>query len=373
MQDNRHFEPEDLATDPSFQRWQLHDDPVEASIWQEWLVQNPDRKESIEKASVLLNSIRVGYAEEPEGNRTVSDREVQEEIHRLYQSIDAPRVLSVKWFQRTPVRYGMAASVLVILGLFGWYLLHPFRAQTEVTYGELVAQAHNPLKEVINTSASPLVVNLPDKSTILLYPRSRVSYSSHFSGVRREVYLLGEAFFEVSKNPLKPFYVYADGLVTKVLGTSFLVQTNERAGQVKVIVKTGKVSVFARNQMPSPEQKEDYKLGGTVLTPNQQVVFSAEETRLVKSVVQDPALLKKSIQKESFNFKRTPITNVFATLEQAYSIKIIYDEELMKNCYLTATLYDEPLFEKLDLICRTINADYEQLDGYIVINSPGCN
>jgi transmembrane sensor len=152
-----------------------------------------------------------------------------------------------------------------------------------------------------------------------------------------------------------------------------VVQTNETTKQVKVVVKTGKVSVYAQNQAPSDRQKEDYKLGGTVLTPNQQIVFSAEDTRLVKSLIKQPALLEKAAQKQSFAFKRTPIADVFAALEQAYSIRIIFDEDLMNDCYLTATLSDEPLFDKLDLICRTINARYDQLDGYIVVDSKGCH
>ena len=44
----------------------------------------------------------------------------------------------------------------------------------------------------------------------------------------------------------------------------------------------------------------------------------------------------------------------------------------MKECYLTATLPDEPLFEKLQLICNTIDASYEQIDGQVVVHSKGC-
>lgn len=372
MQDYRNLEPEELAADSSFQRWKLAGDPVVSAFWDEWLLQNPDQKEQVEKAHFLLTAISSQTEQRINKQAQLSDREIQHEISQLYKSLDRQKPEPVRWLQFTPARYGMAASLLILLGLFGWYVLKPANTKRDVTYSELVAQVTSPLDEVQNTTDKPVMVSLPDQSSILLYPKSRISYPKQFLGTRREVYLAGEAFFKVSKNPSRPFYVYANSLVTKVLGTSFMVQTNEAAKQVKVVVKTGKVSVYAQDQEAATNQKEDYKLGGTVLTPNQQVVFSEKDTRLVRSLVNEPALLQKETQKLSFSFKRAPIADVFAALEKAYNIDIVFDEEAMKNCYLTASLADESLFDKLALICHTINASYDQLDTYIVIDSKGC-
>jgi transmembrane sensor len=374
MQDYRNFEPEELAIDPSFQRWKLVNDPIESDFWKDWLVQNPDKEELVDKASYLLNTLNGVYAQFPQKQATISDREVQNEIQRLSHSLESRDKPSVKWYQFRPLQYGMAASIAILLGLFWQYTLHPTTAKKgNVTYDELIAQVSKPLQEVANTTNAPRQIQLPDGSTIVLKPKGRVSYPENFQGTIREVYLVGEAFFQVHKDPGKPFYVYADGLVTKVLGTSFTVQTFEDNKQVKVVVKTGKVSVFAGNQTTVTQQKEDYKLGGIVLTPNQQIVFSPVDTRIIKSLVAEPALLEKPAQKQPFSFKGTPIAEVFATLEKAYGIRIVFDEEIMKACYLTASLDDEPLFEKLDLICNTINARYEQLDAHIIINSKGCD
>ncbi|WP_138990178.1 FecR family protein [Larkinella sp. C7] len=373
MQDYRNFEPEELAIDPSFQRWKLLDDPAERDFWKEWLVQNPDKEELVDKAYQLLSTLNDVYTRFPGERATVSDREVQNEIQRLSQAIDSHEKPSVRWFRPEWVRYGMAASIVLMLGLFWQYGIRSKEPKSgNVTYDELVAQVSNPLREVANTTNASRQVQLPDGSTLVLKPKSRVSYSDPFPGTTREVYLVGEAFFQVHKDPNKPFYVYANGLVTKVLGTSFTVQTFEDNKQVKVVVKTGKVSVFAGNQATVTQQKEDYKLGGIVLTPNQQIVFTPTDTRIVKSLVAEPALLEKPVQKQPFSFRRTPIAEVFATLEKAYGIRIVFDEEIMKSCYLTASLEDEPLFEKLDLICNTINARYEQLDAHIIVNSDGC-
>lgn len=374
MQEYRDLDPEELVLDSSFQRWQLDNDPAATAFWQDWLGKYPDKTELVDKAAMLLISLHNTYGPQFTERLPVSDQEIQHEISRLHHSLDKQTspVVSPKWFQLAPIRYGMAASILVVMGLFSWYLLHPTSHKTGVTYTDLVAQVSEPLSEVSNTTSAPRLVTLPDHSTILLYPESRVSYTNSFAGSRREVYLSGKGFFEVKKNPAKPFYVYANGLVTKVLGTSFTVQAFDGDRQMKVVVRTGRVAVYAQEEMPDSNQPDSYALDGIVLTPNQQIVFSPERTQLVKSLVDNPVPLEQTLPKQTLAFKRTPIADVFATLTQTYGVQIVFDEEVMRACYLTASFANEPLFEKLDLICHTINASYKQVDGTIIISSNGC-
>ncbi|GAB3775574.1 FecR family protein [Spirosoma horti] len=374
MQEYRDLAPEELALDSSFQRWQLDNDPAATALWQEWLTQHPDKTELVDKAATMLLSLHNTYGQHFTERLPISDQEIQDEVSRLRHSLDKPKtpVVPVSWFQFAPARYGMAASILVVLGLFGWYLLHPTTSKTGVTYTDLVAQVTEPLSEVSNTTDAPQRVTLPDQSTIMLYPKSRVSYANRFSGSKREVYLSGKGFFEVMKNPSKPFYVYANGLVTKVLGTSFTVQAFDGDQQMKVVVRTGRVAVYAQKQLPPSNQPETFKLDGIVLTPNQQIVYSPAQTQLIKSLIENPVPIEQALPKQTLAFKRTPISDVFAALNQSYGIQIVFDEEVMRACYLTASFANEPLFEKLDLICHTINASYKQVDGTIIISSNGC-
>ncbi len=376
MQDYRHVEPEALAADPSFQRWQLFQNPNDEAFWNEWIRQNPDQEKLVEKAAFLLKTVSNAYQPRLGENASITDQEVQAEIRQLHRAIQETDDSRVKWFQLTPVRYGMAASVLILLGLFGWNLYRPVNLKQPVTYQELVATAANPLSEVINVTGKTVQISLPDRSTVTLYPKSRVSYDKRFTGLKREVYLSGKAYFNVTKDPSKPFYVYAANLVTRVLGTSFIVQAYEGDRQMKVVVRTGRVSVSTPNREGGIRPKGTGSVADVVLTPNQQIIVSSTETRVVqriKSLVAEPVELDQTAQKQPLRFKRTPIADVFAALGQLYGIEIIFDAELMKNCYLTASLADEPLFDKLDLICHTINARYEQVDGTIVIASKGCN
>ncbi|TLU99442.1 FecR family protein [Dyadobacter luticola] len=366
MPNYRNFLPEELAADTSFRKWILFNDPVQEALWLEWLELNPDKTDVVNKAKDFLAVTEEGFDQ-------ISDEEVANEIYRLSHAIGEKKAQkSSIWMWFKPNWYHMAASVLLLIFAGWWFNKQTTSQQQSDQYKAILSQINEPLVEEKNTSDKAKLIILEDGSSVLLQPASRITYPKKFESGKREVFLNGEAFFEVAKNPDKPFYVYARTLATKVLGTSFKVSAFDEEREVKVVVKTGKVSVFPMTKEALETQHADDKLAGMVLTPNQQITYVAGELRLTRSLVPDPKLLELPIQRQSFDFKGTPITEVFETLEKSYGVKIIFDAEVMQNCYLTASLSDEPLFEKINLICRTIGAEYEQMDASIIVSSKGC-
>jgi hypothetical protein len=308
---------------------------------------------------------------------SISQQEIRSLIQKTVQLIekkkeDGAEVLSsgikplkIAFFQHTWFR--LAASFLLLFAL-GWLVYE--RYQTDNLYDKFVTDNKSKLIEVINNGVNSQIVQLNDGSKVTLNAGSRISYEASFSGNNRIVYLTGEAFFEVVRNPQKPFLVYANELVTKVLGTSFSVKANKFDKQVVVEVKTGKVSVSAQKGF---NEKAD-KFKGLILTPNQKVVYDREVEQLTKSLVAEPILVlqEKEVQMMDFNFDDTPANDVFEVLENAYGIHIIYDADLLKNCPVTAPLSDQNLYKKLKIICKAIEAEYELIDGQIIIQSKGC-
>ncbi len=305
---------------------------------------------------------------------TLPPARVRHNIRRITEATQpAVEPLNPERRYTLPVWRWAAAAVLVIgMAWLGWDQYQRVSDPTTRIYQELTTSAATPLEEVTNTTSDNKLVMLTDGSSVLLLPNSRISFPREFnSHAQREVYLTGEAFFEVAKNPEKPFFVYANNIITKVLGTSFTVKAT-KDDQINVIVKTGKVSVFTRSDKERVEKQQSKQLAGLVLTPNQRMVFDQEDGRLLRSLVDSPTILDIPIQRAMFEFSGTPINRVFAALERAYGVEIVFDEEVMKNCFLTASLDDEPLFEKLSMICRTLDAHHEQMDGKIIITSKGC-
>ena len=367
MPDYRIYLPEALAADPSFRRWVLYSDPANAAFWTEWLTQNPDKQETVLRATHLLHFTESAFD-------AISDEEIAYEINRLSVALaekseqgDSVRVISLR-----PRWYQVAAAVLMLLGL-GWWLTAQFgKSKPAIAYQEVLDKISTPLMVEENQTSRPRFVSLPDGSTVLLQPQSRLTFPAHFDGTKRDVFLAGEAFFEVAKNPQKPFFVYAGRLVAKVLGTSFNVSAYQPTGDVKVVVKTGKVSVFPLQKETLTRQQAINELNGIVLAPNEQITLTNNELHLTRATISDPKTLELPIQRESFVFKATPIKEVFDALEKSYGVRFVFDENRMKNCYLTASLSDEPLLEKLSLICKTIGAEYQQTGNEIIINSLGC-
>jgi len=205
-------------------------------------------------------------------------------------------------------------------------------------------------------------------------PNAAVSYSAAFvQNHKREVFLSGEAFFEVRKDKANPFFVYANDLVTRVVGTSFTIKSSSE--RVEVIVRTGKVAVMQAKDLAGNELGvPGIDMPGTVmlLTPNQQVVFTAERPVLERSITENPVAIAHAVAKPDFTFDNQPVAEVFRLMQETYGIPILYDSVRLGNCSLSVALRDEPFFDKLGIICSTIEASYQVTDGQVVITGQGC-
>ncbi len=263
---------------------------------------------------------------------------------------------------RAPALRWAAAAVLVPAAV-GLALLTPGRWTRPST-----PAAPGPWTLRANGTAQPQAFALQDGSAVTLYPGSSLKYRPGLAGPRREVYLVGQAFFKVHKNPAQPFLVYTNEVVTTVLGTSFMVKAF--AGRsATVAVREGRVSVQARAGAQLAATPLRPAATGVVLLPNQEVVYSPAEKQLRRHLVAEPVVLVPHL----FEFKKRPVAEVLAALRDAYGVDIIYDQAQLAHCTVTITFYDESLFNKLDLLCKALDASYQKIDdAQIRFISSGC-
>ena len=356
----RKYRFEDFARDERFRQWVIDHDPESALFWEEWLTQNPDCADTVQLAKALLLAL--------EDNTTPLN---ETELDQITEAVlNEPQRPQLSFWKNTAFR--MAASILLVVGL-GFavytYFNHPKSLLSNLTDSSTLKKDN--YQERTNQTALTQTINLEDGSIITLYPKSSIRYPKPFDATRREVFLNGKAFFDIAKNPQKPFWVYTQHISTQVLGTSFMVDAFADAKEAKVEVKTGKVSVYTRKDLEKAKETQQHVMAGVVLTPNQQVAFVETEKRLLKSIVVAPQVIVEA-PKQEFIFDETPIAEVFDFLEKIYGLSVIYDAKNMEACYLTANLSDESLFDKLDLICKITHATYELVDGQIIIHSKGC-
>lgn len=229
-------------------------------------------------------------------------------------------------------------------------------------------------KRVYNEGRIPRQLTLADGSEVILQPESEilVSIRDDFNKSSREVRLKGEAFFSVKRDPEKPFIVYTNEVVTKVLGTSFNIRAYERDPEITVAVKTGKVSVYAGKGSRSG-QKQQSQSREVILTPNQQLVYHREREVAVKQLVEKPEIILPDSNLFRMQFENADVSEIFQVLEENYGIHIRYDKVLLNNCKLTTSMSDEGLYERIEVICKAIGASYSiDDDAVITIKSNGC-
>lgn len=262
---------------------------------------------------------------------------------------------------RGPARRWAAAALALSVGTLGWWLPRHQPARTaQAAPARWVQQT--------NSGARPTALRLADGSQVRLYPHSSLRYRTGLAGQRREVYLAGQACFKVTKDPAHPFLVYTDKLVTTVLGTSFMVTayTNQ---ENRVAVREGRVAVQRREGAVLTATPAHPAAGGLLLLPNQQTTYSASTRKLAKELVAAPVLLTK----EPLDFHDRPVVEVLAALEHAYGVSIVYDPAKLRECTITISFGDEPLFEQLDTLCSALNASYKLTDNtQILFESRGC-
>jgi transmembrane sensor len=365
------FTVEDFVWDTFFRQWVLSPTRETDTIWNDWTESNPEILERIHQAQTIVLSLRLHEAE-------IGDDEISQVVKQTITKIGQPvadtdqsryklPVFSIPWLQ-------FAASVALIL-LLGWvayaFLIKKETRQQAATESPMILN-EGALTEKINATDKAMTIKLEDGSHITLAPKGKIRYAGKFAEARREVYLEGEAFFEIAKDPDRPFLVYSNGLITKVLGTSFRIKAYDFSDEVTVEVKTGRVSVFAQSDPNVKEKASNRELEGVVLNPNQKIIYARAEVRMVKTLVEKPEIVVSKAETPQFEFEDTPASEVFTTIGKAYGIDILFDEELLKGCPLTATLDNQTLHEKLSIICKAVEANYEIMDGQIVVHSKGC-
>jgi transmembrane sensor len=368
-----HYIVEDFVWDVFFRQWVLSPTRETDIAWNEWIENNPEKSDIIQQAKSIVLSMRLN---EPE----ISEPEIREVINRTISRIHThspepalgEEVLRRPFYRAMWLQVAASAAFLIISTWIGYSFYN--KKESLLTGENTPTEARRDLLlvEKMNTTSSNLLVSLSDGSRITLSPKGRIRYPEQFIGANREVYLEGEAFFEISKDPDHPFFVYANGLITKVLGTSFRIKAYEQSDEVTVEVKTGRVSVFAQSDPDVVEKASNRELEGVVLNPNQKIIYAREEVRMIKTLVEKPEIVLPKTEVPQFEFEDTPVTEAFVSIGKAYGIDILFDEELLKGCPLTATLDNQTLHEKLTIICKAVEASYEILDGQVVIHGKGC-
>src|SRR5579872_5636301 len=191
----------------------------------------------------------------------------QEEVYED-EVYEQGAVRSVGWSKTR--WYGVAATILGMVGLFGWY---HYRLSAGVKKEML---AINWLQKATQPTKKS-VITLSDGTVVTLNSATNIKYPEKFGDSVREVYLDGEAYFDVVKDPLHPFIIHANKMNIRVLGTSFNVKSYQYESLSEATLIRGSIEVTLNDR------------------PSDRIILKPKE----KLIVQNNVLIKKQAEAAS--------------------------------------------------------------------------
>lgn len=355
------YSTEDFIQDEFFQHWIFAPNEENNQYWKTFLLHYPAQQSKVEEAREFLLAMRF-EREVPESVvqrikfnfNTAIDQFEAAQLQARHTAKEKPR--------RAPGRsvffrivYPVAASLLLAAICAAYFMV-----QRNSTFSVLQTLTLNQEKTPKGVQRH---ITLDDGTQVWLNANSVLKYPKDFSEKKnREVFLDGEAFFDVSENKEKPFIVRTSDLAIKVLGTAFNVRSYANDPVVETTLVRGKVSIA------SPAEDS---LHHVTLLPNQQALFSKDSKKIA---------LEETVNTEDYTawknglmvFDNKPFSYIKETLERWYDVSITMEDEKSLSCTFSAKFKDKTLQEVLDIFKNTESINY-WIDGdQVFINGRLC-
>ncbi len=360
---------ERLIENPLFFKWIFHPTEELNSYWRVYLEQNPEETDLIlEIKSKFEQYLKFKNKEIDDSNK----KKLAQKIIKQIELVDKKKERTL--FFRNAMKYAAVAILFFTIGSSLVYLymdsrqqeiivensVPPAHAQDPVliindkqeiqlntgeskldysTKGEIIVNQGNTLKTnkdsklpEINTLIIPYgsrsVITLADGSKVWLNAGSRLIYPSEFVDKKREVFLVGEAFFEVAKNADQPFLVKTADVEIKVLGTRFNVSAYPEDYSVQTALAEGSVELTRVNAGLLEKKIK--------LSPGELAYFNkkSKETLIYNVDVEYYTLWTEGL----FRFSNTDLSRIIRKLERYYNIRFQFDDPLKGTIQITGKL-----------------------------------
>lgn len=282
---------EDFVQDESFQRYIRDGSDADKVIWEEYLKLYPEKEKTLNEAKAIIDRLFV----------KISPVEFNHELEKFRSILEANKTGNKPENGTKFLRFAVAASVsaIVIVSL----LL-------------IVNTVFTPKPEVISIierstekgQRSNLI--LKDSTRIKMNAQSSLRFPKKFSDDIKEVYLEGEAFFDVKRDENRPFIVHVGDLDVKVLGTSFNIRYYPNEETLDISLVSGKVEVIRNGNVE------------LTLTPNTEAILARSTGQLTKSSF-DP-YFKLAWKEDIIRFNKASFDEIVAVLERWYNVRFTY-------------------------------------------------
>lgn len=254
---------------------------------------------------------------------------------KLKDRIDNQPQIEVKKSQRllSFIKY----AAIFCIGIFSFWFINKFYKKAE-----------NNLKvQVVTGIGERTQVKLPDGTRVWVNSCSSLTYFSDFGKANRNVFLKGEAYFEVFKNKSLPFIVHSSGFHIRALGTAFNVSSYPEDDEVSAVLLEG--SICFQNKKSGESKK---------ILPG-QMIFYSKSNASTKIVNVNPEIYSAWSKGET-QFEHLKLEEIIKRLQRTYNLTIILKNEKMKDLYFSGTFRNYESFERiLKVICLNTRLTYK--------------
>lgn len=263
---------------------------------------------------------------------------------QLYKKLDEEKGKQKKILRMHRwMRYAATVAVMLVIGGGAGYWFYQNGTDQQV----MVAVANEGIvKEVV----------LPDGTKVWLNNSATLKYPREFSEKERNVYLEGEAYFEVTKNRHKPFTVQSDAMRVRVLGTTFNFKCDKRCRIAEATLIEGEIEV-----------KGNKEEGQIILAPGQRAELNKNNGRL--TVKQVDAKMDAVWHDNLIPFQKADIFTITKALERFYEVKIILSPDIRPDKTYSGVLKRKSNIESvLKSLQNSIPIDYKIVGNNIFIS-----
>ena len=360
----------DFLMDEDFQQWALFPTDLSNDFWNMVMRKNPEKKTLINEARTILSSIdykKTGISD-IDKKSILSNIQAGINAEKLKESRRDPYLNIVETSDDKDVsvadplvgkkkRYKfmreVAASLIGILTVAGaLYFSGYFLQETETIAVDYLEKS--------SLKGEKSNITLSDGTRIKLNSNSKLIIPKLFSDHERKVTLVGEAYFEVSKDASRPFVIISNDIKTVVLGTSFNVRAYPSENTIEVAVAEGQVSFekAISGQLSSDQAP-------ILLSPNEMAVYSKETGQANKGSFDPMAIFawKDGI----LHFKDADIYEVIERLEQWYGVTIIIKTQLNEDKDLSGSFKHKSLEVVLDGLSYVFGFEFEMNGKFVTL------
>lgn len=339
--------------------------PGELKELEEWIRDNP-------QDHYVIESVQLYWHNMPAPDFfNISDNA---HFERILDKAETP-VVSLSGYQKATRKYSRvglkwAAAAAILIG---------FTIVAGIMFNQQLHKGDGAKNDIVTTRGTKSKIILPDGTKVWLNADTRLNFDKKFNGALREVYLDGEAFFDVAKNKDRPFIVHTSDIDIRVLGTAFNVKSYKEEATIEATLIHGSIQVTRQKEcipqiILSPNEKLVFNklIGKAVALPDDLPMIKEKEPQYLVSKIaitenNDSSVVETAWIHNRLLFDGDTFKELAVKMERWFDVQIKFENAEVANYRLRGAFEDETIGEALKALQQITNFKFTVRDKTVTI------